>query len=506
MPNAPTVAILGGGALGAALVSLVVERLALTPWSRARPRVVLFERGEHVGRGVAYAKDPSPYLLNTSAQSMSLAPGRRADFFEWLEMRGLARGLEGEHFCARERFGDYVEDCFAQAIDRARRRGVTVQVVRDEVVTLLPRVAAGYRVVSRGHAPVDADLAILAVGNLPSLRYRDLYGPRFFRSPYPSDEFLSHIPSNARVGILGTGLSAIDAALALFAAGHAGAVTMASRSGMLPRVRGPLHDRELAHLTRANVARATDRGRRPLRWGTILGWLEQELGAPVSWDRDFPAWAPPGEHVASEIAAAEQGARAWQSVGEALNPVMDLIWHHLADDDRALFLERYRSRFMSHWVPIPLVTARRLLSHLHRKNLSVARGLVRVTREREGFRFLLGDQAADVDFVIHATGAPRDLRETDSPLLESLCAQGIVAPHPFGGARVDFESLRVIGADGHVDPSLFAIGNLTCGTHLFTSTLDVNVEKAERVAGHVVSELHRRTEKDRHVDAAPHTS
>jgi hypothetical protein len=71
---------------------------------------------------------------------------------------------------------------------------------------------------------------------------------------------------------------------------------------------------------------------------------------------------------------------------------------------------------------------------------------------------------------------------------------------------VDFESFRVLGAEGRLDPSLFALGNLTCGTHLFTSTLDLNVEKADRVAAHVVEELRRRTEKDLHVDATPHTS
>jgi uncharacterized NAD(P)/FAD-binding protein YdhS len=508
--NAPTVAIVGGGALGAALVGLLTERLSPTqPWGRAKPRVVLFEKSEHVGRGLAYARDGSPYLLNTTAQTMSLVPGRRADFFQWLEQRGLAPKGEGEHFCARERFGDYVEDCFARSLEKARRRGIGVTTVRDEVAALTPRALGGYRVVTRGHAPVDADVVVLAVGNVPSNGFRELRGPGFFPSPYPSDALRTRVPPRASVAVLGTGLSAIDAALALFGAGHEGSVTMASRSGMLPRVRGPLHDHELLHVTRSSVARATDQGRRPLRWATVLRWLEQEVehhGLEVSWDRDFPAWADAKDHLASEVGAASSGARLWQSIGEALNPMMDVLWHHLDDGDRRLFLDRYRSRFMAHWVPMPLVTARRVLGLLRDGKLEVARGLGQVTRNGEGFCLAFEDRSVEVDCVINATGTPRYLHESDSPLLEALVGQGTIAPHACGGAHVDFESFRVLGAEGRLDPSLFALGNLTCGTHLFTSTLDLNVEKADRVAAHVVEELRRRTEKDLHVDATPHTS
>jgi len=268
-------------------------------------------------------------------------------------------------------------------------------------------------------------------------------------------------------------------------------------------------------VTRANVARATEQGRRPLRWETILRWLELELeahGQSVSWDRDFPAWVDPKEHLSREVAAAEGGARLWQSIGEALNPMMDVLWHHLASEDRRIFLDRFRSRFMSHWVPIPLVTARRVLALLRDGRLGVERGLSDVTREATrdeaagACSLRLGARSAEVDVVIDATGTARHLSEIDSPLLEALLRQGTIAAHDAGGVRVAFESLRVLGAEGRSDPSLFALGNLTCGTHLFTSTLDLNVEKADRVAAHVEGELHRRNEKQRHVDATPHSS
>jgi hypothetical protein len=109
----------------------------------------------------------------------------------------------------------------------------------------------------------------------------------------------------------------------------------------------------------------------------VLRWLELEPeahGVDVSWERDFPATADAEARLAGEVVAAEAGPRAWQSVGEALNPMMEVVWHHLADDERRLFFERYRSRFMSHWVPIPLVTAHEVLRLLRGRKARAIRG------------------------------------------------------------------------------------------------------------------------------------
>ncbi len=512
----PTVAIVGGGAIGTALFGILVDRLSVENSLRAKTRLVLVEKSERVGPGLAYAKDESPYLLNQSAQTMSLVPGHRAHFCEWLDQRGLFRAQKDEDvYCERQLFGDYVEDQLARARDKACRAGLSVSTVRDEVSTFASRRSGGYRIATSGQPPIDADVAVLAVGNLPSTKFRDLeVHPNFIASPYPSSAMRSRIPPNARVAILGSGLSAIDAVLALFASGHESAVTMASPSGLLPAIRGPLPVQPLHYLTRANIARATDHGRRALRWSDVLQWLRMEIerhDLSLSWDRDFPSWVDPIEHYTSQLAAARGGARVWQSIGEALNPIVEVIWHHLAAADKRLFVDQFYSRFMSHWVPIPIVNGERILSLLQARQLTVDANLARVTFDDEArcFRLYSSDsRTTTFDYVVNATGTQRHLSDCDSPLVHSLLRQGIIAPHEFGGLEVDFESLRVVGRSGVFDPSLFALGNLTSGTHLFTSTLELNVDKAERVAGQIVSELLRRNAKDcpPHVDATPHST
>jgi len=189
--------------------------------------------------------------------------------------------------------------------------------------------------------------------------------------------------------------------------------------------------------------------------------------------------------------------------------MIEVVWHHLADDDKRLFLDRFYSRFMSHWVPIPLVNARPILGHLRAQRLTVEKDLDDVSRDGDGFRLGFADgRAMHFDFVVDATGTPRHLAECDSPLVSALLRAGIVSANEFGGVRVDFESLRVLDEDGAANPHVFALGNLTSGTHLFTSTLEQNVEKADRIAAQIVSELHRRSARDhsRHVDASPHST
>ena len=68
----------------------------------------------------------------------------------------------------------------------------------------------------------------------PGLRGSPGYSP----SPWPHPT----IPKAASVAIIGTGLSAVDAVKQLFAEGHTGPVTLASRGGRLPAVKASAAD------------------------------------------------------------------------------------------------------------------------------------------------------------------------------------------------------------------------------------------------------------------------
>ena len=77
-----TIVIVGGGFCGTALATMLLRRPPAMP-----SRLVLIERGAHVGRGVAFAARDFPYLLNVPACRMSANP---ADPLEFIDARAVA--------------------------------------------------------------------------------------------------------------------------------------------------------------------------------------------------------------------------------------------------------------------------------------------------------------------------------------------------------------------------------------------------------------------------------
>jgi uncharacterized NAD(P)/FAD-binding protein YdhS len=71
----------------------------------------------------------------------------------------------------------------------------------------------------------------------------------YVRDPYPLRQSLAEVPEQARVAIVGSGLTAVDVVMALRARGHQGPITLVSRHGLLPAVRRPPARHDLRHLT-----------------------------------------------------------------------------------------------------------------------------------------------------------------------------------------------------------------------------------------------------------------
>ena len=225
----PTIAVVGGGFSGSMTAAQILRRAKRD----RRVNVVLVERRGSVGEGLAYGTRDPAHLLNVPAGRMSAWPDRPDDFVRW----------------ATERYGQVAPQEFLPV---------------PVVWRVHPRDAVGRGRRARARRPVCACCSTKCGGSLavrpvagwciweparcsmptPS-RWRSATGPRPTRSPTsgaarerliadPWRPFaLNSVKEDEPVVVLGSGLTAVDAAMSLASRGRA-LLTLVSRHGLLP--------------------------------------------------------------------------------------------------------------------------------------------------------------------------------------------------------------------------------------------------------------------------------
>jgi uncharacterized NAD(P)/FAD-binding protein YdhS len=170
---------------------------------------------------------------------MSVRHGDVAHVERWLVGQGMfERGSSRETFFPRALYGEYMAQHARGLEEDLRRRGWRTELVRQRA-TSLSIGSSGYVVECEGRRD-EFDYVILCAGGSVHANPFDLQGrDGYVADPYPTRERLCAVPSDAAVGILGSGLAAVDVAVALKERGHAGPIRMYSRSATLPLVRRP---------------------------------------------------------------------------------------------------------------------------------------------------------------------------------------------------------------------------------------------------------------------------
>jgi uncharacterized NAD(P)/FAD-binding protein YdhS len=497
-------AVLGGGSVATTFLSQFAQRAAAEGGTAVEAVLVVDPRPQP-GAGCAYQADSASNLLNTRAAGMSSMHGDPDHFYRWA-VRNEAHWREafpGVHlspdaFLPRALFGLYMDSVYEESVSTLATLGVPVQHLRASATCL--RLHAGrYEVSTDAGGKHLADLVVLAVGNQQSTQFDHLRPySGYFPTPYPCNDVTAKIDPARSVGIIGSSLSAIDAAVSLMDAGHRGKILMISRNGRLPSVRGEYNvSRTPKLISRARIADLAHARGGQLRLTELAELVRDELQAQEGGNADVHAilrsHEGPQRYLDAEIEQASVHDRVWQAVVYGMNESIDLAWHYLPDEDRRLFERDFKSQWLSYRVSFPLENARKLQQMLHADQVSVYGGISDVC-----FNDAMGQFAINVadsrksfgasiytDYLINATGYATHVSQCNSALLRSLVASGLARSHEFGGIAVDFDTSLVLSRSGRRHEGFFALGSMVSGTYFWTNAMNVNCRLARNVADQV---------------------
>ena len=432
------IGIIGGGFSGTMVAVQLRRRL------RPEDRVLLFERGGESGRGLAYQRGRVPNLLNVRSANMSAYPDDPGHFDQWLAHRGPSaadevHGSDVGAFATRRLYGDYLGDQPA-----APAGGAMVEHHAEEIIDV-QRAGTGFRLETAGGAGFHADGVVVAVGNLARSGSPDGV---VFPDPW-NEAALTDLPQDAKVAVIGTGLTMVDLVLGLFQPGFGGQVTALSRRGLLPRPHAP--------------AGGT--------WPTPSLTSREQSSAVALLQR-----------VRSEIALAAKSGIDWRAVIDCLRPVTRALWQGMPLAEQRRFLRHLRPYWDVHRHRIPPMAASRIEALLREGSLTVRAGRIERIEPASGSariswrpRGQKGAQALDVQRVIYATGP--ESAKGQGGLLDNLCRNGLARLDPLGLGLDVTENLRLPSADGSPQDGLWALGPIVRGVFWeCTAVPDIRVQ------------------------------
>jgi uncharacterized NAD(P)/FAD-binding protein YdhS len=450
------VAIIGGGAAAATLLSELLERQP--PQSL---HLDWYTGGGTPARGVAYATTSERHLLNVRAASMSMFAGKPRGFLDFVQRDDPA--IAGTDFLPRRRYGDYLEAEVARVLQHGKAHGHDVNIIPFAVDALVPE-HDGVTVI-HGEESHQVDAAVLALGALPpqplpGVSADALASGRYVVDPWQLLATVGRLqPPPRKVVLIGLGLTAVDVLLELSAQWPQTEFIAVSRHGLLPE----------AHLHAAAA---------PVDDSAEL--IEAMRDAP-----EIHRWM----HLLREAIVQEDNE--WRTVVDSLRPHVPGLWAELSLEQRARFMRHARWAWerVRHRMPPQVhaaIAALEQSGRLHRQrgrmqSVNVIGDSLQLSLSHAGETQTLG-----ADLVIQTVGLDTDARRTSHRLISQLLTNAHIAADPLGlGVQAGTDGR--LQHDGQDWPHLFAIGSLLRGTLWESTAMPEIRQQARNLADRLLS-------------------
>lgn len=357
-----------------------------------------------VGWGLAFGDDDPLLMCNSAVNLNSILAERPTDFLDHLREHGW-KG-HPQDCVPRSWMAAYCHLRYTRASQDAINRGIQVHHVRAAAHTITKQHHT-YRIHLDTGAEITASDVVICPGvhrpRTPDGFAPHQHHPRYLDSPYPSAR-LRRLPAPARVLVLGTHQSAIDAALMLCRAGHH--TTLTSPSGRLPAVRTSLKAPTRPHppLQRLTQLDPTDPHLEEKITRHVVEAIRlierRPLRQQVSTSLD------PAQRLREEITLAETGACLWADICVPVIEAIITLASALPPARRNALIARFTWFTNRYATATTLVNARGLLSHFTSGALQVAASYPTAATFTDGLWHIQRPGAGTeyFDHIVNATG------------------------------------------------------------------------------------------------------
>ncbi|WFW62786.1 FAD-NAD(P)-binding protein [Escherichia coli] len=397
------IAIVGAGPTGIYTFRSLLQQQ--TPLS-----ISLFEQADEAGVGMPYNDEENSKMMLANIASIEIPP-IYCTYLEWLQEQEASHlqrygvkkeSLHDRQFLPRILLGEYFRDRFLQLVEQARQQQFEINVYESCQVTDLQVTNSGVLIFTDRDLPVETfDLAVIATGHVwPD---EEQASRTYFPSPWSG--LMEAKIEACSVGIMGTSLSGLDAAMAV-AIQHGSfiekdnqrilfqrdsdieklSITLMSRTGILPEADFycPIPYEPLCIVTEQTLNAEIEKGAQGLLERVFKLIVREIISADPDWSRHIAieslnvdtfaqAWfADRKQHdpfawAEKNLAEVERNKREkhtvpWRYVILRLHEAVQEIVPHLNEHDHKRFSKGLARVFIDNYAAIPSESIKRLLA------------------------------------------------------------------------------------------------------------------------------------------------
>ncbi len=479
-----SIAIIGGGFSGLSVTSNLIRAIQK---NGVNAHITLYEANKSTGSGMFDINLPDQLTLNHETNYMgSVNPfsktNRNDDFYNWLTSikDQPLESLNGSTIASRYKkcdisnplsylprslYGHYLIFRLRELISKAQSKYYSFEYTNSEVVDIT-RQEKKFNVRSINDSKIF-DFIILCTGYCYSKKSANVYNTQ---NPYEYLNQVDHLKPK-KIGILGSSLSAIETALILAEKGYED-ITLFSRNGRLPKVRGKAFIYQPRYITRLAIKKIKNRSKY-IKLPLLISTLKKEFDYAYSryngnlYQKSGINWkyiinnTNPIQQLTEDINTVEKGEKLiWRSVILQLSKIELGIWPYLPNKDEKYILENYSSLISSFTAPMPLFQAKKLLKYISDDTIKLINNVSGYSFQKDIFKTKLNDgRIITSNLLIDARGPSKESNAL--PLLQILIDKEIVEKHAICGIRVN--NNFQIKFKGDVLPNMYAVGSLTYG-------------------------------------------